>query len=92
MVTKTYMIEDLIRDCETPPTNVVVLKEALDTSWPDFGLLAQIDVVEFIANGGLVDKKFIHSEEYGQSMLTPKPMVDDYTFMSGKKMGYFAFL
>jgi hypothetical protein len=90
----TYNINDLISECALDKPAVTVSDEAVQDARNYFNLPTAKAVVAFIGNGGLGNKwKFDKSTPLRKNIRGSKGvMVDSYTFVSGSKNGYIAFL
>lgn len=91
MVGPEYSIQDFLAACSKG--EAVLIDDAPNDSRQYFNLKTQGAVLKFIASGGL--KKIRH---YNTKLWETRPdknitiMVDAYTFYSGEKCGYIAFL
>lgn len=70
--------------------NFKVRPTALATA-ATFGLRTEADVASFILRGGLEDRKWQNTTELNKTDEFPKPIVDAYTFTTGRRKGYIAF-
>lgn len=91
IMTASYDIKDLIDACSCP-VNVVVLRNALASASIDFGLNTAKEVIEFICNGGIENPKLINTKKWEKNPDVISIYVDSYSFFSGKKHGYLAFM
>jgi hypothetical protein len=87
----SYDIKDLIDACNMP-VNVVVLRNALTSASIDFGLNTAKEVMEFISNDGIENPKLINTKKWENNPDEIPIYVDAYSFYSGKKHGYLAFM
>jgi hypothetical protein len=86
-----YKLGDLVCECGKG-SSVVVWSLAVGTARSDFGLATEGDIRTFINGGGLESPNYINTEPLGA---TPNPaeapLVDGYSFLTGKIQGYLAF-
>lgn len=87
-----YDLKELIKAC-AESNQVVVLSKAEKCAREDFGLNTKKAVLDFIANEGLENPRLLNTKLWEKN---PDPtcviMVDAYSFYSGPKQGYIAFL
>lgn len=86
-----YDFKDFLQACAD--RTVFVWDLAVKSASADFSLHGQDRVQEFIADDdGLEDLAFKVTEPFREwNGPPPKPLVDSYTFATGKKDGYLAF-
>jgi hypothetical protein len=87
----SYDLNDLIKDCENDE-KIFITKQAQSSAGNDFGLHTKKKVLDFIAAGGLETPRYINTEPWDNNRSTNIILVDAYSFYSGTKHGYFAFL
>ena len=87
-----YQFDNFIHACGEQGKAVLIGSSANDARM-DFGLNTQQDVLSFIANDGLEDAFYINTKIWEKNPNQAHPiMVDAYSFYSGAKPGYLAFL
>ena len=88
----TYKLEDFIRCCDENPEKVYMIGNTLKDAQNIFHLHTEPEVLQFIANNGLKENKFINSKSWEKNPdPTVKIFVDAYEFMTGGILGYIAF-
>ncbi len=80
-----YDIDEFIKSCKNAKENIICLKKVKTDSIKFFGIK---DPIEFIANRGCDNLKFINSKEWENNKGI---IVDGYKFETHKKSGYLAF-
>ncbi|MES2217174.1 MAG: hypothetical protein V4501_02050 [Pseudomonadota bacterium] len=88
-----YELDDFVNDCAMGTSKVSVSHGAMSTARTDFNLGTQVNVLEFIANGGLEKPVFINKRVWDNNPdRNIVIMVDAYAFFSGLIYGYIAFV
>jgi hypothetical protein len=89
----TYSLEDFIAYCDKNPEGIRMIDDALEDARNIFHLNTKSAVLEFIANDGLENIKFINTKLLEKNRDPEvKIFVDAYEFMTGGILGYIAFL
>jgi len=86
-----YDFEEFREMCGTKPSMIFVRGKALDTADRDFLISTAIQLKAYIHYGFMEDLHFKKTKPLEKTQLDPPPLVDDYDFRSGQKMGYFAY-
>ena len=87
-----YQFDEFIHACGEQGKVIFIANSANDARI-DFGLNTKQDVLNFIANDGLEEAFYINTKIWEKNPDPAHPvMVDAYSFYSGAKPGYLAFL
>ena len=91
-----YNFDDFKRACQLACESkerkqVYIWKDAVIDADIHFSLRTESAILDFIANDGLKECRFINQKPLGSSDQTDPDIVDAYEFKSGHKIGYIAF-
>ena len=89
-----YTFNEFVSACTNGEQSVYVIRGAQETAGTDFNLKPASAIMAFIANDGLEQPKFINSTPWENNPHKEKLeiMTDAYDFVTGKDLGYIAFL
>lgn len=85
-----YRIAEFVQACQEGA--ILIWKEPQENASNDFSLYTSVALMEFIGNNGLEDLCFDRCRALDiWKPPPPAPMVDSYTFSTGRAKGYLAF-
>jgi hypothetical protein len=88
---RAYDLGDFIKACADP--NHVSVHYDAKKGAERFNIFTEVDLLAFINSDGLEDVEFINTEVWHLNPNKPPDIyVDAYSFYSGKKYGYIAFM
>lgn len=88
-----YNYTDFQSACGNKQHDVIPINNVLKDAKNDFNLNSKSKLLEFIANGGPEDLKFINTKEWENNPNKSVPLlVDAYEFRTMYKLGYLAFI
>jgi len=87
----SHNIEDFISECDSDCPKVTVSYDAEKTAKESLNLKTEKDLIGFIGNGGLSNRKFKNTAVQEKSLAGNKgKMIDAYHFKAGRKIFYIA--
>jgi hypothetical protein len=87
----TYNLTDFITCCNENPEAIHMIGNALKDAQGIFHLHTESDVLEFIANDGLENIKFVNTKPWEKNPDPTDIFVDAYEFTTCGILGYIAF-